>query len=288
LFVPVPIPDSPPFATNNDRFFKSQAMRPTAFDDLNAVLAELLAGVREALGANFSGLYLVGSFAVGDADEHSDVDFLAVANDRVTRDELDRLQALHERLYRLPSTWAQHLEGSYAPAASLRRKDTETYWFLDNGATELVRDTHCNTQLVRWVLREHAITLAGPDPSTLVDPVSAEQLRAEARALLDEYVTWAPKPTKAGAMSRWKQPYLVTTYCRILNTLATGRIVSKRDSLEWARETFPPEWRALVQRALDDRADPWRRVHEPADEELVAQTLAFGDWAATRTRSRTR
>ena len=45
---------------------------PTPYSDLNDVLRELLAGAREALGANFCGLYLQGSFAVGDADEHSD------------------------------------------------------------------------------------------------------------------------------------------------------------------------------------------------------------------------
>jgi predicted nucleotidyltransferase len=261
---------------------------PTPYSDLNDVLRELLAGAREALGANFCGLYLQGSFAVGDADEHSDVDFVAVTNDAVAADELARLQSLHARLYALPSPWAQHLEGSYVPRRDLRREDDARYWFLDNGAVELVLDTHCNTALVRWVLREHGINLAGPDPATLVDPVSPEQLRAEALALLDEYVAWAPEPTNAGRMSRWKQPYLVTTYCRILHTIDSGRIVSKRAALEWARDVLPPDWRSLVQRALDDRPDPWQRVHEQAADEAVEQTLAFGSWAASATRTRSR
>jgi len=141
-----------------------------------------------------------------------------------------------------------------------------------------------NTELVRWVLREHAVTLDGPDPSTLVDPVTTEQLRAEARAMADEYVAWAhQEPT-----SRWKQPYLVTTFCRILHTLETGRLVSKQAALEWARGELPNEWRDLVQRALDERPDPWRRVHEPADEAIVAETLAFADWVVSRTRLSTR
>jgi len=257
---------------------------PTAFPDLDEVLSELLAGMRDALGDDLCGLYLVGSFAVGDADEHSDVDFIAVTEPEVTAEQLARLQALHARLFALPSSWAQHLEGSYVPRARLRRKDGEQYWFLDNGSTELVRDTHCNTDLVRWVLREHAVTLDGPAPSTLVDPVTTEQLRAEARAMADEYVAWAhQEPT-----SRWKQPYLVTTLCRILHTLETGRLVSKQAALEWARGELPNEWRDLVQRALDDRPDPWRRVHEPADEAIVAETLAFADWVVSRTRLSTR
>lgn len=260
----------------------------TAFPDLDGVLAELVTGARAALGDGLCGVYLHGSFALGDADEHSDVDFLAVTADEPTDEEVARLQALHARLYALPSPWAQHLEGSYVPRAGLRRKSGETYWFLDNGATELVRDTHCNTQLVRWVLREHAIVLYGADPDTLVDPVSPDELRAEARTMLDDYVAWAREPETARGMSRWTQPYLVTTFCRILHTLESGRIVSKRAALEWAREELPDEWRGLIQRALDDRPDPWRRVHERAEERVVADTLAFADYLSARTRPRTR
>jgi predicted nucleotidyltransferase len=38
------------------------------------VLGELVSGARAVLGSNFAGAYLQGSFAVGDADEQSDVD----------------------------------------------------------------------------------------------------------------------------------------------------------------------------------------------------------------------
>jgi len=260
----------------------------TTFPDLDAVLGEFLAGIKGALGDGLCGLYLVGSFALGDADEHSDVDFIAVTHDEVTDEQLARLQALHARLYGLASPWAQDLEGSYVPRERIRCKDGETYWFLDNGSSELVRDTHCNTDLVRWVLRERAINLHGPAPKTLVAAVTPEQLRTEARAHVDDYVAWAAEPTKAGPMSRWKQPYLVTTFCRLLHTIETGRIVSKRVALEWAREELPGEWRGLVQRTLDDRPDPWRRVHEPADEGAIAATLAFAGYVSARTRSRTR
>src|SRR5256885_16724499 len=156
---------------------------PTPFADLNAVLEEFLVSLRAVLGESFCGLYLQGSFAVGDADVHSDVDFIAVTNDEVTDDQLGALQAMHKRLYALDVPWAQHLEGSYVPKDSLRRKDAEsrTYLFLDNGATELVRDTHCNTHVTRWVLREHGIPLAGPDATALVDPVTGDELRREMR-----------------------------------------------------------------------------------------------------------
>ena len=49
---------------------------PTPYQDLNVVLTRLVGGVQTALGATFVGAYLQGSFAVGDFDEHSDVDFI--------------------------------------------------------------------------------------------------------------------------------------------------------------------------------------------------------------------
>jgi hypothetical protein len=59
---------------------------PTAYPELNATLAELVAGATSILGENFCGAYLQGSFAIGDADEHSDVDFLIVTHNAVRAD----------------------------------------------------------------------------------------------------------------------------------------------------------------------------------------------------------
>src|SRR5947208_2833867 len=83
--------------------------------------------------------------------------------------------------------------------------------FVDNGSSRLVPDSHCNTALVRWVLREHGVVMAGPDPKSLVEPVAGEQLRREALAFAQEYAAWAAEAGDDGAMTRWKQPYLVLT-----------------------------------------------------------------------------
>lgn len=254
---------------------------PTAYPDLNAVLAELVSSVRAILRESFCGAYLQGSFAIGDADVHSDVDFVVVTHDEVTDDELAALQAMHARIYALDVPWAQHLEGSYVPKERLRRVDPlrSELLYLDNGASALIRDSHCNTAVVRWTLREHGVVLAGPDPRELVDPVSADDLRSEAAVGVREYADWAPEPTKAGPMSRWKQPYLVLTFCRLLHTLAEGRVTSKREAGEWAIRELEPEWASLIGRALADRPDPWARVFQRAEPAAIERTLAFAEYA---------
>jgi predicted nucleotidyltransferase len=258
-------------------------VNPTAFPELNAVLSQLVAGLRAMLGGNLVGVYLHGSFAVGGADEHSDVDFLVVIERELTEDEQHELRALHERLFQLPSHWAQHLEGSYVPRDRLRRPDPkrEPWFYFDNGATEAIWDNHDNSAVVRWSLREHGVVLEGPSPTMLVDSVSGDELRREVRWDIDDYGDWLR------ARETWSarlQTLAVISYCRILHTLETGVVAPKRESGEWARETLDAEWRDLIQRALDDRPDPWSKVRETADPSLVRQTLDFVDYAARRSR----
>jgi predicted nucleotidyltransferase len=253
---------------------------PTIYPELNEVLRALVTDAQAILRDDFVGVYLHGSFALGDADEYSDVDFVVVTN-RVLDDRLfQRIQSMHGRLYELDIPWAKHLEGSYVSKESLRRVDPgSTYPFLDNGASELVWDDHCNNAVVRWTLREQGVVLAGPDPKSLIDPVSGEQLRSEASRRVVEYAVWARDPGEPGPMSRWKQSYLVLTFCRLLHTIGEGGVASKPAAGRWALRSLDPHWAGLIQDALDDRPDPWRRVHEPASPEAAKATLAFADYA---------
>jgi hypothetical protein len=255
--------------------------------ELDAVLRGLVENVRAILDDNFCGAYLQGSFALGDADADSDVDFIVVTHGEVTDAQLAGLQAMHSRIYSLPSPWAQHLEGSYVTTERLRRVETppSPLWYLDNGAIELVRDAHCNTAVVRWILREHGVVLAGPDPKTLVAPVTPDELRAEERTAIDDWAEWAREPHPRfgpGAMSRRQQGLLVLSFCRILHTLESGRVTSKAEAGKWALRVLPAEWSRLIRQALDDRPGQWRQVHERADEHAVERTLAFIDYCMTR------
>src|SRR5215831_16329504 len=97
--------------------------RPTPYSDLNTVLAALVSDVRRALGDTFVGAYLQGSFAVGDFDQHSDVDFIVAIRDELSATQVVDLQAIHQRVYSLASEWAKHLEGSYFPLVVLRYRE---------------------------------------------------------------------------------------------------------------------------------------------------------------------
>lgn len=258
-------------------------MQSTGFPDLDELLQDFTVCARDTLGADLVGLYLQGSFALGDADEHSDVDWIAVIEDELTPEQVAALQRVHAGLFARATPWAQHLEGSYFPRQRIRRVEESPaeLWFLDNGSSRLALDTHCNTAVVRWTVRERGITMSGPDPKELIDPISADELRAYAGWALSEWTDWAKS---LPSMSRRAQNLLVVSYCRILQTIETGEVRSKREAGEWALETLPSEWSGLIHEALDDRPDPWTKVGQPATPEAVQRTLAFADYALSRPR----
>ncbi len=276
------------------------------FSDLQTVLLALRDGLLSVLGENLAGLYLQGSFALGAGDSYSDVDFVAVTHNDVDAAGETALNAMHGRLHDRPETWAQHLEGSYAPRAVIQRppgaEDAPRFarpdgWrdpgvtggrargypflFLNNGSRILVRSEHDNTDVVRWVLREHGIVLHGPPAAALIDPVEPAALAAEVRRAAVSFAnTLLSGETILDTLHL--QGFTPLFYCRVLQSLATGRIPSKPEALRWGLVELGPRWAPLIE-------DAWRRRSEyprgrgapglhaamrPSDA-AVAETLAF-------------
>jgi Aminoglycoside adenylyltransferase, C-terminal domain/Nucleotidyltransferase domain len=255
-----------------------EATPPTIFPDLNELLGGLMARVESILGDNFVGAYLTGSFALGAADLHSDCDFLVVTEDRVTNGQEGPLRELHDKIPTRPGRWTHNLEGSYAPRAELETLAAlDKQWlYVDRGWREMQWSTHCNTEDVRWTLREHGITLVGPDPRELVGQVPADALRNRMRQSIENFL-----PDLFGWTSfeiAWVQRYAVTTLCRMLYTLETAEIASKPASLEWATHALASGWTELIQQVLDDRELGWDQDNPPRTGSVEA-TIAFAEYA---------
>ncbi len=251
---------------------------PTSYPELNHVLAMLVDGARDVLGDRFVGAYLQGSFAVGDADGFSDVDFIVAMNDGLDGPQVVAIGELHRRIFTMPAVWAQHLEGSYIPVAALRHVDTDRtrFAYFDNGSTTLEWSDHDNTAVMRWSLRERGVTLAGPQPATLIDPVTATVLSAEVIGSLRDRRTFL-HDHPAELDNGWVQPYIVLTFCRGLHTIAVGAVTSKPVAGRWAIDALDDRWAPLIRRALEDRPDPSARARRPADPDALAETWAFID-----------
>jgi predicted nucleotidyltransferase len=249
---------------------------PTPYPELNRVLRDLVESVEAVLSTNFVGAYLQGSFAVGNFDLHSDVDFIIVVAEELTSSQVHSLQAVHERIYGLDIPWAQHLEGSYFPKEILRDHTRQggLLWYLDHGSRSLIQSAHCNTVLVRWVVREQGVTLAGPAPAQLVDPIPVEALREHIRATIHDWgqeIVSHPDPYN----NRFYRGFIVLNYCRMLHDLHRGAPGSKLAGAEWAKANLDPCWRGLIDRAWNGRPNPAVSSREPADPHDFQATLDF-------------
>lgn len=251
-------------------------LSPTPFHDLNAVLQELVNSMRAALEDNFIGAYLQGSFATGGYDQHSDVDFIAITEQELSEDQVAALLNMHPRVHALPSPWAQHLEGSYFTRKMFMdyRYRGQKVWYLDNGATQMIRSHHCNTIVVRWTVQKYGVRLAGPAAHELVEPIPVAMLRQEIREVM---VNWGQEIFDDPDFYRnsFYQGFIVLSYCRMLHSLAAGDLYSKRAGAEWAKTNLDAGWRSLIDRAWDTRPDPAASVRRPPDPQDFTDTLRF-------------
>lgn len=260
-------------------------MIPTPYQELNEVLEELVSRLEDNLGQNFIGAYLQGSFAVGDFDEYSDVDFVVALEDDLSSQQVDALQVMHDEVYHFGLEWAKHLEGSYFSIDVLRDFESrgQDLWYLDHGARSLIRSDHCNTLLVRWIVREKGVILAGPPPKTLVDPIPTEMLREE---IFEALMTWGQQilDDPAPWSNRFYQGFIVLNYCRMLHDLHRGYPGSKREGAEWAKRNLGSSWSPLIEDAWGCRPDPATKVKQPADPEAYEMTLRFVEYVMKRSK----
>ena len=221
--------------------------------EVSALIEDLLAGVREALGDNLLGFYLRGSLALGDFDpETSDVDILVVTWLPVSEAEFERLAALHARVPPAKANeYRRRYEVSYIDRASIKRfgPGERRHPRCADDAPFGWAGHRPNWVLERWTVREQGVTLLGPDPKTLIDPIDAEEIREAVRDELRERLRhWTDGSwPREDMLHRGAQAFEVETVCRALYTLATGELPTKPQAVAWALAVAPERWRALIE-----------------------------------------
>jgi hypothetical protein len=242
------------------------------------MLEALLPGIRNVLGDNLVGIYLRGSLALGDfIPATSDIDVLVVTARPVDDAEFDALADLHARLAASSHPYAKRLEIAYVDRAAWRRFEPGLrHPSLGQGETLAWSEHRDNWILERWTVRECGVTLLGPAPQTLIDPITTDELRMAVRARLPDWADWANQPDDPD----WRSPrahkaYVVETMCRALAALAGGQLLSKPRAVAWALATLPEPWRSMVERSQGWRTD------QTIDLAIVPEVQGFVRWASS-------
>jgi hypothetical protein len=248
----------------------------TPYDDVNAVLTQLSAGLTELLGEQLIGLYLTGSLTYGDFDPgSSDIDFLAVLSKELYDEQLNAITTMHTRIGDAIPHWAKRLEGSYITKDLLATKDRPEKARPYINAGEIHHYRYGNEWMVNlYALQECGVVLIGPEPNDIVPHIDIENVRAASRQdLIDEWLPKLDDPEAfqgAGYDSDHLRAYAVLTLCRILHRAKHDGIASKRVAAKWVKDSYGEPWRSLV-----EQAENWRHSQTMASDQEVKEFIAF-------------
>ena len=253
---------------------------PTQYPEINKILELLLSSATRVLGSQLVGMYLYGSLSSGDFDlETSDIDFLVVTTSTLSDKTIAELESMHHQIWKSGLKWAAKLEGSYIPKRDIRRHNprsapcptvNEGKFYLDKRGSDWIIQRH--------VIREQGIVLVGPEPKTLIDPVSPEDIRRSVVGVLHEW--WFPMLEDPSWLKRHGAEYhafAILTMCRALYALKHGTIVSKPTAARWAQDALGKRWGQVIERALAAR-------HDKPDHGLFDESLEFIRFTREQTR----
>lgn len=259
---------------------------PELRETLNIFVDEVAAELKE----NLVGIYLVGSIASGDFDLDSDVDFLVVTNTELTETNMKSLQDIQTRIHEIDCYPAKHLEGSYISINDLNDWNTvgeKKLYYFDNGNTTYEMSTHDNQWHVRWILRERGITLIGQKPETILQATPPDKLSNEIKASMFQAKSYFEDEINRPLSffnSRFGQSFVVLTYCRMLHTLHTGTVQSKKAGAQWAKQYVDSKWIKLIDQAWNEREGVrfMVKIHQRAEQSLLGETLDFINYAISQ------
>lgn len=253
----------------------------TPHPEVNELLDALIEGLHGVLGIQLVGVYLFGSSTTSEFDAESDVDIVVVTADELPDDTFAALQAMHARIAAIDSRCATQLEVSYIPKRAIRRYDPPdvVHPRLDRGKGERLHLMSHDADWVvqRYLVRERGLVLLGPDPSTLIDPVSPDDLRRAMLELLPEWLApMLENPPRV--RTRGYQSFIVLSTCRILYTIEHGDVLSKGAAVLWGEKALDPRWRPLIKGAWLGRQN---HAAAPLTEDL-SETWEFIRYAIER------
>ena len=227
--------------------------RYTPYDDVNQVLKILHENAKYILKEQFVGMYLYGSLSSGDFNpESSDIDFLVVTTDHLSEKTISELETMHKQTWATSLKRAGKLEGAYIPKELIRKHNpngascptiNEGKFYLDTPGSDWVIQRH--------VVRECGVVLEGPNPKTLIDFVSPDDIRNCIMGVLIEW--WFPMLNDASWLRDKEdgdRAFAVITMCRVLHGLEHGTITSKPKAVQWARTKLDSQWNQLIDKAV--------------------------------------
>ncbi len=246
-------------------------MQPTSYSHINELLDNLLSQLQHVLEKKLIGLYLYGSLVLGDFDPTiSDIDLVAALSSDIDEKEFEALQKMHTALATTRKEWDDRIEVCYISVTALKTVRSRTSQIANISPGEPFHRRESRKEwLTDWYLvREKGVTLFGPPPKTLIEPISKEEFL---QAVTDQTKAWREWIHDI-QHNRKSQAYAILTMCRALYAYKNGEQVSKKQAAMWAEKELP-QWSSVIKKALLWR-EAWRD-EEVNHEATFQETLHF-------------
>jgi Domain of unknown function (DUF4111) len=259
-----------------------EPLRPTPYTGVNTVLHGFATHLRAILGDHFRGMYLTGSLALGDFDpDTGDIDFIVLTGATLSADLVEALRDMHARFDMSDSPWAGKIEAVYIPPEALHPNPASParYPQVEKDRPLFIAPLESGWIFHCYTLREHGVTVAGPDVRPLIDPVDPDDMRRAAAPIAELWLeqarhdpTWVP-----WLYEREHQAFVVLTLCRLLYTLDSGSVASKPAAALWAEQALGPPWATLIARSLAEQ-----HASGKTPESDIADTIALVEYTVDR------
>ncbi|GAB4547443.1 MAG: hypothetical protein OHK0023_08830 [Anaerolineae bacterium] len=223
-----------------------------SYPHIMTLLDELRTNIQAILKDKLVGFYLYGSLVWGDFDEaHSDLDLLAALTADLSDAEAFAIGEMHATFAQYHPEWHDRIEVQYLSLQGLKTFRTETHRMGNISPGEPFHMIEADRAwLMNWYfVQNYGVTLFGPPPQVILDPISPPEFIAAVREHVDmwrEYILAAQEQPPY-------RSYAILTMCRALYTHQTGEQVSKKQAVAWAIQAFP-QWVQLIQRAWAGRS----------------------------------
>lgn len=252
-------------------------MSTTQYPEINKLLDELLEKIKSILGEKLVGLYLYGSLATGDFNPNvSDIDLLAALQSEVNTKEFVQLEKMHKEFADEHKKWNDRIEVQYMPIIALKTfKTTDSKAaVISPGEPFHIKEVGKHWLMNWYIVREKGITLFGPDPKIIIEPVSREEFIESVKNHAKSWDEWVQN-----MHSQWAQAYAVLTLCRAYFTVQNGDHISKKRAALWLEKELP-EWISVIQNALLWSKD--RQNKQINNEKTFLDTVKFVNFVRSK------
>ncbi|MFD1738146.1 aminoglycoside adenylyltransferase domain-containing protein [Bacillus salitolerans] len=246
------------------------------------ILTEYVHELASRLPNRVEGIYLHGSITLHAFDERSDIDFITLINNPLSKEEKESVKAIHQQI---AERYTSHqLEGAYLSKEEFGQNNHHSVPFYDGDEFIYDQPFYNHNPVTWWTLKHHGITVFGKElkeisfddhSSVLVDYVKENMnsyWKNRFHSIKELDYSKFPKES-INAEIEWS----VLGVLRQVYTINEQKVTSKIEAGEYGLEILPHRWHDVIREAVRIRLGRDGSYYH-SEEDRIHDFLTFLDY----------